>query len=77
MRNARRLVLHAICAAAVAATVVLRPTPAHAAGQGTPQLGYFCAHLAEAIAYLESQPSGPVRDRLLAKAQWAWARHCE
>jgi hypothetical protein len=58
-----------------AAGIVLTPTTAHAAGPGDQaNLSYACAQLSDAIAYLQSVPASPVRDALLARAQWASAR---
>jgi hypothetical protein len=39
-------------------------------------LSYACAHLSDAIAYLQSVPASPVRDALLARAQWAFSNYC-
>lgn len=76
-RQLRRLVLSATCATVLAPGIVLTPTTAHAAGPADQaNLSYACAHLSDAIAYLQSVPASPVRDALLARAQWAFSNYC-
>jgi hypothetical protein len=76
MRQLRRLVLSATCATVLAAGIVFTPTTAYAAGPpAQAELSYACGQLADAITYLQSLPAGPVRDALLARAQWAYASY--
>jgi hypothetical protein len=75
MVSIRRKLGAFVAAVAIAAAMVMMPTPIHAK-QKTGTLGGFCAQLLSTIEYLESLPSNLAVDLTLASLRATYGTYC-
>jgi hypothetical protein len=75
MVSIRRKLGAFVVAVAIAAAMVLVPTPIHARSK-TGSIDAFCAQLASAIDYVEGLPSNLVTDLVLAQLNATYAAYC-